>query len=215
LTDLSTRAFTTCRSPDLATAAKHGRRPFDVLTELTSGNVWIPATTGTVSRLLAQDQATNDLLSKIMKAWGQYTAFYRPTVGTLRHQARMRLRKSRRMAMPTPREVIVQIVAKARDDKDFFHALVFDPESALAAMEGLDEATKNRLRAISPTTFFIPELTQSLSPELKPCDPTCTESCVGTCGPLSCDVTCGPENKSCAATCGASCGKTLEAFPRS
>src|SRR4051812_34864202 len=29
----------------LATAAKNGRRPFDVLTELTSGNVWIPATT--------------------------------------------------------------------------------------------------------------------------------------------------------------------------
>lgn len=29
----------------LSTAAKHGRRPFDALTELTSGNVWIPATT--------------------------------------------------------------------------------------------------------------------------------------------------------------------------
>jgi transposase len=28
----------------LSTAAKHGQRPFDVLTELTSGNVWIPAT---------------------------------------------------------------------------------------------------------------------------------------------------------------------------
>src|SRR4051794_699711 len=28
----------------LSTAAKHGRRPFDVLTELTNGNVWIPAT---------------------------------------------------------------------------------------------------------------------------------------------------------------------------
>jgi transposase len=28
----------------LSTAAKHGRRPFDVLAELTSGNVWIPAT---------------------------------------------------------------------------------------------------------------------------------------------------------------------------
>lgn len=28
----------------LSTAAKHGRRPFDVLTQLTSGNVWIPAT---------------------------------------------------------------------------------------------------------------------------------------------------------------------------
>ncbi|HVI35139.1 MAG TPA: IS66 family transposase [Gaiellales bacterium] len=29
----------------LSTAVKHGRRPFDVLTELTSGNVWIPAMT--------------------------------------------------------------------------------------------------------------------------------------------------------------------------
>jgi transposase len=29
----------------LSTAAKHGRRPFAVLTELTSGNLWIPATT--------------------------------------------------------------------------------------------------------------------------------------------------------------------------
>ena len=29
----------------LSTAAKHGHRPFDVLAELTSGNVWIPATT--------------------------------------------------------------------------------------------------------------------------------------------------------------------------
>ncbi|WP_219418568.1 hypothetical protein [Pseudonocardia nigra] len=36
--------FATMRSY-LATAAKHGRRPFDALTELTSGNVWIPATT--------------------------------------------------------------------------------------------------------------------------------------------------------------------------
>jgi transposase len=29
----------------LSTAAKHDRRPFDVLTELTNGNVWISATT--------------------------------------------------------------------------------------------------------------------------------------------------------------------------
>jgi transposase len=29
----------------LATAAKHGRRPLDVLTQLTSGNIWIPALT--------------------------------------------------------------------------------------------------------------------------------------------------------------------------
>jgi transposase len=31
-------------APNLSTATKHGRRPFDVLTELTNGNVWIPAT---------------------------------------------------------------------------------------------------------------------------------------------------------------------------
>ncbi|MGL4744734.1 MAG: IS66 family transposase [Dermatophilaceae bacterium] len=29
----------------LATATKHGRQPFDVLTDLTMGNVWIPTTT--------------------------------------------------------------------------------------------------------------------------------------------------------------------------
>src|SRR4051794_15905884 len=33
----------------LSTAAKHGRRPFDVHTERTSGNGWSPATTGTVT----------------------------------------------------------------------------------------------------------------------------------------------------------------------
>jgi transposase len=38
------RDFAAMRSC-LSTAAKHGRRPFDVLTELTSGKVWIPATT--------------------------------------------------------------------------------------------------------------------------------------------------------------------------
>jgi transposase len=29
----------------LSTGAKHGRRPCDVLTELTRGNVWIPVVT--------------------------------------------------------------------------------------------------------------------------------------------------------------------------
>jgi hypothetical protein len=38
------RDFAAIRSY-LATAAKHGRRPFDVLTELTRGNVPIPAAT--------------------------------------------------------------------------------------------------------------------------------------------------------------------------
>src|SRR3954449_4137132 len=38
----------------LSTAAKHGRRPFDVLTELTNGNVWIPATTWTVTAYIVR-----------------------------------------------------------------------------------------------------------------------------------------------------------------
>jgi hypothetical protein len=107
----------------------------------------------------------------------------------------------------TQREVLVQIVQKAREDKDFFYALVFDPEKALASVEGLDETTKGKLRAISPNNFLLPPLAQAIG--LKPCDPTCTESCIVTCGPLSCDVTCGPENKSCGQTCGGSCGTTL------
>ena len=36
--------FTAMRSY-LSTAGKHGRHPFDVLIELTNGNVWIPVTT--------------------------------------------------------------------------------------------------------------------------------------------------------------------------
>jgi transposase len=37
------RDFAAMRSY-LLTVAEHGRRPFDVLTELTSGTAWIPAT---------------------------------------------------------------------------------------------------------------------------------------------------------------------------
>jgi hypothetical protein len=44
--------------------------------------------------------------------------------------------------MPIQREMLLKIVEKAREDKDFFHALVFDPGRALATLEGLDESTK-------------------------------------------------------------------------
>ena len=111
--------------------------------------------------------------------------------------------------MPTQREILFQIIEKAREDKDFFHALVFDPEKALASLEDLDGTTIKGLRAISPNTFFVPQLVQSIGAGLKSWTPTCHESCGVTCGALSCDVTCGPDNKSCAQTCGASCGTTL------
>ena len=58
------------------------------------------------------------------------------------------------------RAALLKIVDKARDDKEFFHALVFDPERALAGLEGLDEPTKEKLRLISPETFFVPQLVQ-------------------------------------------------------
>lgn len=111
--------------------------------------------------------------------------------------------------MATQREVLVQIVQKARADKDFFYALVFDPERALADLEGLDEATKKKLRAITPNNFFVPTLVQAIGVGQE-CDPTCTLSCDSTCGSISCSVTCGPVNESCKDTCGSSCGRTLD-----
>jgi hypothetical protein len=112
--------------------------------------------------------------------------------------------------MSSQREMLLQIVQKAREDKNFFHQLVFNPDGALASLEGLDASTTTRVRAISPETFLVPALVSQIAPALNRCDPTCDESCGTTCGALSCDVTCGTENHSCARTCGASCGTTLE-----
>lgn len=115
--------------------------------------------------------------------------------------------------MSTQREMIAEIVAKARENKEFFHELVFNPEKALAGIEGLDETARKKLRAISPEQFLLAPLVSSLGVAgLKRCDPTCEESCTGTCGALSCDVTCGPDNGSCGKTCGGSCGSTLSVF---
>jgi hypothetical protein len=111
--------------------------------------------------------------------------------------------------MATQREVLVQMVQQARENKDFFHSLVFDPEKALASFEGLDETTRKKLQAISPNDFLVAPLVQAIGVGLSPCDPTCDESCAQTCGALSCDVTCGTDNHSCGKTCGASCGTTL------
>ncbi|SRR5579871_393741 len=114
--------------------------------------------------------------------------------------------------MATTREIILQIVQKAREDKEFFHTLVFDPEKALASLEGVDEATKKRLRAIRPGSFLVAPLVGAV--KLEECDPTCSLSCDSTCGSVSCNVTCGPYNLSCKDTCGVSCGQTLEVAMR-
>jgi hypothetical protein len=112
--------------------------------------------------------------------------------------------------MSTPRETLLKIVDKARADKDFFHALVFDPERALASLEDVDEGTRQKLRGLSPNTLFVPPLVRALGVARQECDPTCAVSCGYTCGSMSCEVTCGPENMSCKHTCGMSCGETLQ-----
>jgi hypothetical protein len=111
--------------------------------------------------------------------------------------------------MTIRRQVLLQIIDKARADKDFLHDLVFTPDKALAKMEGLDEATKIKLKAINPGNFLAPQLVQAIG-LLGQCDPTCTESCDGTCGSVSCNITCGPFNLSCKETCNISCGDTLD-----
>jgi hypothetical protein len=107
-------------------------------------------------------------------------------------------------------EYLRQIVDRARENPEFFHSLVFDPEKAIAETPGpeLDRFAKAKLLAINPETV----ITSLLRAEAGCKDPTCgPQSCLDTCGPHSCDWTC---KSSCiGSTCGAfSCGGTTEIF---
>ena len=82
------------------------------------------------------------------------------------------------------REMLLKIVEKAREDKEFFHALC-SIQKGPWCLEGLDEISKEKLRALSPASFFVPQLVRSLGVAKQECDPTCSLSCDDTCGSIS------------------------------
>jgi len=112
-----------------------------------------------------------------------------------------------------------QILDRAKQDSQFFHSLVFDPEKAIADLHELDRSAKGALISVNPE-----EVIARLIGRTSWCDVTCTSSCGVTCSGSSCgyttnlvdrirptgiaagcDVTC---TSSCGATCGTSCGYT-------
>jgi hypothetical protein len=93
-----------------------------------------------------------------------------------------------------------RLVEQARRDKEFFHALVFDPEKVINQLDYLDRRTKGALLQIQPEL-----LVRNLLPEIK-------AECGDTCGAGSCTYTCGAEScaMTCKSSCGGTCGKSCE-----
>jgi hypothetical protein len=107
--------------------------------------------------------------------------------------------------MPSKRDIISKIAERAREDPQFFHKLVSNPEAALADVEGLDAETRAALMAAARPGFLSSFLATAV--RLPPCVPTCDASCSYTCSSFSCDFTCGGD--SCGTTCQESCGHTV------
>jgi hypothetical protein len=90
----------------------------------------------------------------------------------------------------------LKIVQKrAKKDPQFFHRLVYDPESVIADLPA-SRFIKAAFLGIDPDTIW----GRILQP------PGLVAGCGDSCGWASCDDTCG--DRSCGHTCGDSCGKT-------
>jgi hypothetical protein len=127
-----------------------------------------------------------------------------------------------------------RLVKQARSDPQFFHALVFEPESILAKLDFVDRGAKGAIIAADPA-----EIVARTIGVVSACGNTCTSSCDNTCGG-SCGYTtnlqgglaergvsfyarlrssveyCGNTcTSSCDNTCGGSCGYTTNIVDRS
>ncbi|MCK5507546.1 MAG: hypothetical protein KAI50_03380 [Desulfobacterales bacterium] len=80
-------------------------------------------------------------------------------------------------------KALQRLVAQAKEEPKFFHALVFDTENVLSKLDYLDRETKAALVAISPE-----EVIATIGGEVMGCDVTCTSSCGVTCN-KSCGYT--------------------------
>jgi hypothetical protein len=100
-------------------------------------------------------------------------------------------------------EQFKQLAERAKNDPTFFHNLVYNPQQAIEAFQGLDRETQARLLSLDPE-----EVVERLVVAIVKCGVTCgDDSCERTCGTRSCGVTCA---SSCSgSTCGGkSCGQT-------
>lgn len=103
-------------------------------------------------------------------------------------------------------KIFQRLVGQAREDAQFFHVLVFQPEKVLEKLDYLDEAAKEAVRRTDPQALIA-----LLVGELGTCGGSETCSCTSgtcgdTCGGSTCSATCTGD--SCGRTCDNSCGYT-------
>jgi hypothetical protein len=96
-------------------------------------------------------------------------------------------------------EVIEKLLARAKEDPEFFHALVFEPDKVAAEFD--DRKIKSAIFGIDPDRLLRTTLlpTQRVADSCYPdsscectagsCGVTCNSSCAVTCSAVSCEVT--------------------------
>jgi hypothetical protein len=100
------------------------------------------------------------------------------------------------------------VIERARTDPEFFHRLVFDPDSVMQDLPN-DRMMKSAVFGIDPNMLIGSLLAGGGgSPVAEGCTTTCGgSSCTSTCGSRSCDDTCA---SSCTDTCSHSCTNTTK-----
>lgn len=115
--------------------------------------------------------------------------------------------------MKTKEDAIKKLIERAQKDAEFFHKLVFEPESALAEVDDLDRRTKGRIVAVDPKNLVagLAGALVNLDDSVAACGSSCHDSCDATCDG-SCGATCAT---SCDRTCGSrSCDTTTNLVSR-
>jgi hypothetical protein len=110
--------------------------------------------------------------------------------------------------MPDRRELLDELVRRARSDATFFHKLVFNPEEVLGQLDFLPRREKGMIVSLAPEDVIAGLAGLLVNPDLTvaDCGSSCANSCGYTCG-ASCGDTCG---SSCEFTCnGNSCTHTV------
>jgi hypothetical protein len=124
--------------------------------------------------------------------------------------------KAAQQVKPVPRtEGLQRLVEETRKDPALFHALVFEPEKALARLTYLDRREKGAIVSLRPEDVIAGLAGLIVGPggAAAVCTYSCHDSCDDTCGAGSCLGTC--LSSTCGFTCGArSCDITVELTAR-
>src|SRR5438128_1578859 len=94
--------------------------------------------------------------------------------------------------MATRREMLEELVRRARSDPSFFHQLVFKPEEVVGKLDFLDRREKGMILALAPEDVIAGLAGLAVNPAggVAECGNTCLETCASSCACTNtCEVT--------------------------